>query len=94
VAAGLAVLAGIAASDAICGTRLGQIHRGDNHLAAQDMLRQATPDGAKLATQLARLLSLKDASHYGVQVVTSRNATDAAKWASQLVDRAGEESER
>jgi hypothetical protein len=94
VAAGLAVLAGIAASDAICGVRLGRIHRGEDHLGAADILREATPDGDKLAIQLGRLLSLKDAAHYGVQVVSSRNATDAGKWASRLVERAREETER
>jgi hypothetical protein len=94
VAAGLAVLAGIAASDAICGVRLGRIHRGEDHLGAQDLLREATPDGGKLATQLGRLLSLKDAAHYGVQVVSSRNATDATKSAARLVERAREETER
>jgi hypothetical protein len=94
VAAGLAVLAGIAASDAICGIRLGRIHRGEDHQGAQDMLRKATPDGDRLAAQLGRLLSLKDAAHYGVQVISSRNATDATKWASRLVERAREETER
>jgi hypothetical protein len=94
VAAGLAVLAGIAASDAICGARLGRIHRGEDHLGAQDLLREATPDGGKLATQLGRLLSLKDAAHYGVQVVSSRHATDATRWASRLIERAREETER
>jgi hypothetical protein len=77
--AGLAVLSGIAASDAICGARLGHLHRGDDHKAAQEMLRKATPDGDNLATQLGRLLSLKDAAHYGVQVISSRNATDATR---------------
>jgi hypothetical protein len=33
VAAGLAVLAGVAASDAICARQLGQIHRGEDHRA-------------------------------------------------------------
>jgi hypothetical protein len=94
VAAGLSVLAGIAASDAICGIRLGRIHRGDDHLGAQDLLKQATQDGSKLASQLGRLLSLKDAAHYGVQVVSTRNATDAIKWAERLLERAREESER
>jgi len=55
VAAGLAVLAGIAGSDAICDARLGRIHRGDDHRAAQDLLQQATPDGKKLAAVLGRL---------------------------------------
>jgi hypothetical protein len=94
VTAGLAVLAGIAASDAICGSRLGLTHRGDDHLGAQDLLRQATQDGAKLATQLGRLLSLKDAAHYGVQVVSGRIATDATRWAAHLVERAQQEGER
>ena len=94
VAAGLAILSGIAASDAICGARLGRIHRGEDHRSAQEMLRTATSDGDKLATQLGRLLSLKDAAHYGVQVISSRNATDATIWASRLVERAREETER
>jgi hypothetical protein len=94
VAAGLAVLAGIAASDAICGIRLGRMHRGEDHRGAQDLLQQATPDGKKLTMTLGRLLSIKDASHYGIIVVSARNATDARKWAALLVQRATEESER
>jgi hypothetical protein len=94
VAAGLAVLAGIAASDAICSIRLGCIHRGEDHRGAQDLLRQATPDGQKLATVLGRLLRVKDAAHYGVLIVSARNATDAKRWAEFLVQRAAEESER
>ena len=94
VAAGLAVPAGIAGSDAICGARLGRIHRGDDHRGAQDLLQQATSDGKKLATILGRLLSIKDAAHYGVIVVSARNATDAKKWAALLIERAAEEAER
>lgn len=94
VAAGLAILAGIAASDAICGMRLGYLHRGEDHRAAEDLLRKATPDGPKLAAQLGRLLSLKYAAHYGMLLVSMRNAADARKWAARLVERATEESER
>jgi hypothetical protein len=94
VAAGLAILAGIAASDAICGIRLGRLHRGDDHRGAEDLLRTATHDGPKLAANLARLLSLKDAAHYGVLVVASRKAADARRWAALLVERATEEVER
>jgi hypothetical protein len=94
VAAGLAILAGIAASDAICGIRLGYVHRGDDHRRAQDLLRTATPDGQKLATNLGRLLGLKDAAHYGVLVVAPRRASDALRWAAYLVERAAEEAER
>ena len=94
VAAGLAVLAGVAASDAICARRLGRIHRGDNHRAASELLQQATPDGAKLASTFLRLIDVKDEAHYGVTVVSARKARDTLRWARQLVDRAQEEVER
>ena len=94
VAAGLAVLAGIAASDAICGARLGLWHRGDDHRGAQDLLESATHDGGKLATTLGRLLSQKDAAHYDVRVISQRKAADARRWAALLVDRATQEVER
>jgi hypothetical protein len=48
----------------------------------------------KLATVLGRLLSVKDAAHYGVLAVSARKATDAKRWAELLVQRAAEESER
>lgn len=94
VAAGLAVLAGIAAADAICARRLGQIHRGDDHRAASDLLRQATPDGKKLAATFQRLIDMKDEAHYGITVVSAQRARSALRWAQQLVTRAQEEVER
>lgn len=94
VSAGLAVLAGIAASDSICCARLRRLHRGDNRRMAADLLAQATPDGKALAAKLLRLLDVKDAAHYGVTVVGPRKAGDALRWARQLVERAGEEVER
>jgi hypothetical protein len=94
VAAGLAVLAGVAASDAICSCRLGQIHRGDDRRAAAELLRQATPDGDKLAATFLRLLDVKNAAHYGAEVVAARRASDTVRWAKQLVQRAGQEVER
>jgi hypothetical protein len=94
VAAGLAVLAGIAASDAICCVRLGGRHRGDDHRGAAELLEQATPDGKKLATSLIRLLGVKDTAHYGATLVDSRTAGSATRWARRLVERAREELER
>ncbi|HEY5244169.1 MAG TPA: hypothetical protein VIJ60_00735 [Acidimicrobiales bacterium] len=94
VAGGLAVLAGIAASDAICCTRLGHRYRGDDHRGAADLLRTAAPDGARLATTLTRLLDLKDEAHYGVMVVSTGKARNAVKWATTLVERAAEEIQR
>ncbi len=94
VATGLAVLAGIAASDAICCQRLRGRHRGDDHRGAADLLRTATPDGDRLAQMLRRLLDLKDAAHYGVIPVAPGRASDAVKWARKLVERAQQEQER
>lgn len=94
VAAGLAVLAGIAASDAICCAHLRQRHRGDNHRDAADLLATATPDGKRLASTFLRLLDVKDASHYGIELVEGKRARDAVNWASRLAQRAQEEVER
>jgi hypothetical protein len=94
VAAGLAVLAGIAGSDAICARRLGLIHRGEDHRGAAAMLKEATPDGKKLANTCLRLIDIKDEAHYGLTLVAPRKARDSVRWARQLVDRAGEELER
>lgn len=94
VSACAAILAGIAAADAICGLRLGRLHRGDDHHGAVELLRSAAPDGPKLAAHLQRLLSLKDAAHYGIDVISARNTADAKRWAAHLVERAAEESER
>jgi hypothetical protein len=94
VSAGLAVLAGIAASDSICCARLRSRHRGDDHRGAAELLRRATPDGPELAVTLLRLLDLKDEAHYGVMVVAPRKARDAHKWATRLVERAAQEIER
>jgi hypothetical protein len=94
VAAGLAVLAGIAASDAICWVRLRSRHRGDAHRKAADLLKTAVPDRAQLSSSLARLLDVKDEAHYGVIVVAPRKPRDTVRWASSLVSRAADEVER
>jgi hypothetical protein len=94
VAAGAAVLAGIAASDAICGRRLGKFHRGDDHRVAVDLLRTATPDGKQLSTKLGRLLDVKDEAHYGIYFVSARKASDAVRSAQILVARAQTEVQR
>jgi hypothetical protein len=66
VAAALAILAGIAASDAACCAKLGMRSRGDDHQQAQAFLKQITSDGAKAASHLSELISKKDTAHYGV----------------------------
>jgi hypothetical protein len=88
VAAGLAVLAGIAASDVICGTSLKKTHRGDDHRGATALLETATADGRALSRTLGRLLDLKDEAHYGVYFVSKTKASQVVRWAKVLVERA------
>lgn len=87
-------MAGVAASDAICSRRLGRIHHGDDHRAASALLRQATPDGDKLAATFLHLIDVKDAAHYDVAVVAAGKARNTVRWAEQLVERAIQEVER
>lgn len=94
VAAGLAVLAGIAASDAVCAVRLQRIHRDEDHRGAADLLREATPDGKKLAATFLRLVDVKDEAHYGLTIVEAAKARRAVNWARRLVERAETELQR
>lgn len=94
VAAGNAVLAGIAASDAVCCFRLGERHRGENHREALTILARATPDGGRLAQTLERLLGIKDQSHYGADLVSPERARSAIRQAGRLLARARDELER
>ena len=94
VCAGLAVLAGIAASDSICSSRLGMVNRGDDHRGAAELLASATPDGRTLASTLNRLLDVKDEAHYGVALVSASKTRSAVRWAERLTERAQEEIDR
>jgi hypothetical protein len=87
VCIGLAVLAGIAASDAICISALGERYSGPDHSAAADLLNRV--DSA-LATKLRRLVDLKPASHYGEDLLTSNQRISALRWANALVSAAAE----
>lgn len=87
VATANAVLAGIAAADAMCCAIAGERFRGDDHRRAAEYLGQITGDTA-CAGALRDLIDLKDASHYGVRNVQVRNATRAVRKATQLVDAA------
>lgn len=82
--AALAVLAGIAASDALCCYSLGRRARGQDHREATGLLLQVEPDGQSLARALARLLDIKDGSQYGVVYLTSARAKTAVRNAAQL----------
>ncbi len=79
VAAGNAVLAAIAASDALCCRLLGERSRGQDHRDAVALLEQVrfgtgtdevqARRARDLARALATALDLKDDSHYGTLMV-------------------------
>jgi hypothetical protein len=85
VSASLAVLAGIAASDAACCATLGRRSRGQDHRQAIDLLRQVSPGGPEAARQLQRLLDLKDSAHYGVITLSGEALKSALRGARNLV---------
>ena len=88
VAASLAVLAAIAASDAACCARLGARARGQAHAEAVGLVRTVVPHGAAMAKDLQRLVARKDAVHYGATLITSAEASRMVGWATRLVQRA------
>jgi hypothetical protein len=84
--AALAVLAGIAASDAACCAALGRRARGQDHREAATLVAQVEPGGKTAATSLRRLLSLKDEAHYGLFDVGGQQLKSALRQASDLVE--------
>lgn len=63
VAAALAVLAGIAASDDACCAVLGQRSPGADHREVLALLGQITPGGPAMRRDVGRLLAVKDDAH-------------------------------
>ncbi|MCC5952258.1 MAG: DNA-binding protein [Acidimicrobiia bacterium] len=88
VAASLAVLAGIAASDAACCARLGVRARGQSHTEAAALLGTVEPGGAGMAKDLQRLLNRKDDSQYGLVFVSAGEASRMVGWAKRLLGHA------
>lgn len=86
VAASLAVLAGIAASDAACCAALSRRSRGQDHHDAEALLAQIAPGGADAAKQLRRLLNLKDAAQYGFIHVSAAELRSVLRHAQHLLD--------
>jgi hypothetical protein len=94
VAAGNAVLAGIAAADAICGKGQKKCFRGEDHRQAAELLETAFIGAPKCKKTFLRLLDLKDAAHYGFQDFSRVNARKAVKLARELVGAADDYFQR
>jgi hypothetical protein len=89
-AAALAVLAGIAASDAACCKALGRRYWGQDHREAAALLERVTAGGRQAANSLGRLVDLKDEAHYGLFDVATSDLKSALRQASSLVKFASE----
>jgi hypothetical protein len=85
VIATLSVLAGIAASDAICGSAAGHCASGENHSDAVKLLKANTPPGDTSSAQLARLLNDKSAVEYSPRIIGDTKAREMLKSAERLV---------
>ena len=89
VVAGLAVLAGIAAADALCVRYSGSYSKDQDHAAAiEALLATGTGASRKWSQTLKRLLDLKDEAHYGFLSVSKTRAKAALSQAKLLVSTA------
>ena len=82
---GNAVLAGIAAGDAICLAAIGERYAGQDHNAAADFLERVDP---ALGRRLRSLVGLKSAAHYGDSILTTTDRTAALRHTTALTEDA------
>ena len=84
-AAALAILAGIAASDAACCKALGRRSRGQDHHDAEALLELIEPAGKNAANAMRRLINLKDEAHYGFFNMAAQDLKSAFTQAARLI---------
>lgn len=87
VAVSLYVLAGIAAADAICGVRIGERWRGEDHRSAVILLDEAVPR-EELGRLLGALLDLKDNAQYSPALIRAAEEIKARRVSEQLIGQA------
>lgn len=79
-----AILAGIAAADALCGHATGERAAGRDHREAVTLLSAVRPDGQTLSKKLGRLLSDKTQLQYG-RYCTRAKALEMVGLAADLI---------
>lgn len=84
----LCILAGIAASDAICCRALGHYVQGDDHNQAIAELAKAGREGKALSNDLRALLQMKNRAEYEARPVTADQRRRAWRRAESLVEAA------
>jgi hypothetical protein len=85
-ATNVAIHAGINAADAVTGMRMGQRAAGQDHDEALVLLRTAGPDGTAVATELARLLPMKNRAEYEPDDIPKSDASKAVERARKIVE--------
>jgi Tfp pilus assembly protein PilX len=85
VAGSNAVLAGIAAADAICGKVLGVCSKGDDHRQAVALLESAV-GSVNAVRDLERLVSDKSLAGYSAQFLTDSKTRDLVRYAGRIVE--------
>lgn len=81
----LAVLAGIAAADAICGAVLGARSAGQDHGEAVSLLSSTKP-GKALAPSLRRLIESKTETQYSSGILADGRTAELVTSATRLVN--------
>ena len=82
---GLAIHAGIAASDAVSAARLGKRSASSDHRTVLKLLDQSGTEGVAVRRALDRLLPLKNRAEYEPREPTKRQAEQALHAAEQAV---------
>ena len=81
----LAVLAGIAAADAVCGAVLGARSAGQDHGEAVSLLSSTKP-GKALAPSLRRLIESKTETQYSSGILADGRTAELVTSATRLVN--------
>lgn len=92
-ATGNAIHAGIAAADAVAAAHLGTVWAGD-HAAAARHVEAAPTSGKQAASQLRRLIPLKNRAEYDPMPMGASDARAAVKAAERLTEIARRAVER
>lgn len=85
-AAGNAVLAAIAACDAVCCFSLSQRSRGQDHREAIALVTQVAGLGPTIANDLRRILDTKDTAHYSATIMSRTTARQTVERARRLFE--------
>ncbi|MEN8040771.1 MAG: hypothetical protein ABFR95_04640 [Actinomycetota bacterium] len=81
-----AVLAAIAAADALCCARLGVHAAGNDHREAVRLLKDVAEVGAETATALSTLLGLKQKAQYGATDPSAGETVRAVRAMQQIIE--------